>query len=361
MRKITRQESKGLSLAKSTIKEEANLSNQPQIDEANSSFQSNKEKYNMTLTPSRAKRIVGYRTLKYEDLLSHSVDMSKAAEKPAQPSLSKLSNRADPVAKSKFNSKNNSQSSNKSYLLGSGAEINRNEFSQLDISIMSNSRRRVTSKGKRGSGRFASRDQLDMSMAASVREEEDEVRENKDLNTTYIQKTEMVGPKKTVRELGLHVVGKRTKINQYVLVTMIGKGGWGKVFLGIDVNTKQKYVRARSLGSQGHRPQRPARQTDLDPDRRSPATRDQHHEDAEPPQHRASARGARRRSVDEDLPRDGVLLERRSPLARLLESPARAQKQLPGRGAHGRRQDSPAQLHAGQEVLHPSAERTELP
>lgn len=242
MSKITRQESKGLSLAKSTIKEEPNLSNQPNIDEENSSFQSNKEKYNMTLTPSRAKRIVGYRTLKYEDLLSRSVDMSKAQEKPVQPSLSKLSNKIDPLAKSKFNSKNNSQSSNKSYLLGSGGEFNRNEFSQLDISIMSSTKRRVGSNGKRHSSRLASRDNHNMSMAASVREEEDEVRENKDLNTTYIQKTEMVGPKKTVRELGLQVVGKRTKINQYVLVTMIGKGGWGKVFLGIDVNTKQKYV-----------------------------------------------------------------------------------------------------------------------
>ena len=58
--------------------------------------------------------------------------------------------------------------------------------------------------------------------------------------------------RKTVRELGLQVVGKRTKINQYVLVTMIGKGGWGKVFLGIDVNTKQKFVRAQSPGAEGH-------------------------------------------------------------------------------------------------------------
>lgn len=251
VRKITRQESKGLSLAKSVIKEEANLSNQPQIDEANSSFQSNKEKYNMTLTPSRTKRIIGYRTLKYEDLLSRSVDMSKALEKQAHPSHSKLSNKPEPLAKSKFNSKNNSQSSNRSYFLGSGPELNRNEFSQLDISIMSNSKRRVASNSKRGS-RIASRDHLNMSMAGSVREEEDEVRENKDLNTTYIQKTEMVGPKKTVRELGLQVVGKRTKINQYVLVTMIGKGGWGKVFLGIDVNTKQKFVRAQSPGAEGH-------------------------------------------------------------------------------------------------------------
>jgi hypothetical protein len=206
----------------------------------------------MTLTPSRMKRIIGYRTLKYEDLLSRSADMSKAQDKQAQPSLTKLSNRGDQLAKSKFNSKNNSQSSNKSYFLGSGAEFNRNEFSQLDISIMSNSRRKAASNGKRASARFASRDHLNMSLAVSAREEEDEVRENKDLNTTYIQKTEMVGPKKTVRELGLQVVGKRTKINQYVLLTMIGKGGWGKVFLGIDVNTKQKYVCTSSPGAQGH-------------------------------------------------------------------------------------------------------------
>ena len=132
--------------------------------------------------------------------------------------------------------------------------IDKNEFSALEFSINKTAGKpahrltRMNSFIKSGDKRVSNR-----KIAVQEKSVLDvEVRENKNLNTTYIRENKMVGPKGTPKDLGFTVSGKRTKINQYVLVTMIGKGGWGKVFLGIDVNTKQKFVRARSPGAEGH-------------------------------------------------------------------------------------------------------------
>ena len=83
------------------------------------------------------------------------------------------------------------------------------------------------------------------------KEEEDkddeEIRQNKDLNTTYIRETKVLGAKKSSNAVGYMVKSKTTQINHYVLLSTIGKGAWGEVFLGIDIETpeKLKYVRLR--------------------------------------------------------------------------------------------------------------------
>ena len=69
-----------------------------------------------------------------------------------------------------------------------------------------------------------------------------EVRENKDLNTTYIRENKMIGPKGAPKDLGFSVNGKRMKINEYILVKMIGQGGWGEVFMGVHELSKIRYV-----------------------------------------------------------------------------------------------------------------------
>lgn len=260
--------SKARSFSRPGPKQELSLSKYPYEvkEETHNSMISKKEpREDFSLTKNKSKKNMGYRTLKYEDLLSRSVDMSKGSSKPLpnQTNQSKLSGLTN---KSKFISKNNisNNSSNRSLFLGIGEDLNRNEISQMDISIMSTSKRRSPNKPRKKTtqskyaiqhynntnGSSNKNENLEISIAAGSPQEDEEdeeeevneVRENKDLNTTYVQKAEMVGPKKAVRELGVSVVGKRPKINQYVLITMIGKGGWGQVFLGIDVNTKKKYV-----------------------------------------------------------------------------------------------------------------------
>lgn len=64
---------------------------------------------------------------------------------------------------------------------------------------------------------------------------------NKDLNTVYVKSSE-INARRSSQIVGFVVTGKRTKINQYVLVSSIGKGGWGEVFMAIDVITKVKYA-----------------------------------------------------------------------------------------------------------------------
>ena len=68
------------------------------------------------------------------------------------------------------------------------------------------------------------------------------MRQNKDLNTTYVYKTEVMGPKKTSRDHGISVTGKVTQINQYIMVSVIGRGGWGEVYLAFHSTTREKFV-----------------------------------------------------------------------------------------------------------------------
>ena len=68
---------------------------------------------------------------------------------------------------------------------------------------------------------------------------------NVDLNTTYIRSIQHLTPIKLkgLKDLGVHIEGKRTQINDYVLLKNIGSGGWSEeVYLAFHVNTKQKYV-----------------------------------------------------------------------------------------------------------------------
>lgn len=133
--------------------------------------------------------------------------------------------------------------SSKSFVFDEDHMLHRHDYSVLDFSIAGMSgvhRDRRKMKLKDSKSRF-NRTLMSQSVLGG-QDGEEEVRQNKDLNTTYIQHTETVNPKK-MRDYGCVASGTRTKINQYILLTQIGKGGWGEVFLSVDTNTKHKYVR----------------------------------------------------------------------------------------------------------------------
>jgi hypothetical protein len=67
-------------------------------------------------------------------------------------------------------------------------------------------------------------------------------RHNKNLDTTYVYKTEVLGPKQTSKEIGISVNRKVTQINQYVMISIIGRGNWGEVYLAIDSLKQVKHV-----------------------------------------------------------------------------------------------------------------------
>lgn len=136
--------------------------------------------------------------------------------------------------------------SSKSFVFDEDQMLHKHDYSVLDFSIAGMSgvkrdRRKLGIKADSKS-RF-NRTQMSQSVLGghSKDDGEEEVRQNKDLNTTYIQHTETVNPKK-MRDYGCVASGTRTKINQYILLTPIGQGGWGEVFLSVDTNTKHKYV-----------------------------------------------------------------------------------------------------------------------
>lgn len=132
--------------------------------------------------------------------------------------------------------------SSKSFVFDEDQMLHRHDYSVLDFSIAGMSampRDRRKMKLKDSKSRF-NRTLMSQSVLGGP-DGEEEVRQNKDLNTTYIQHTETVNPKK-MRDYGCVASGTRTKINQYILLTQIGKGGWGEVFLSVDTNSKHKYV-----------------------------------------------------------------------------------------------------------------------
>jgi hypothetical protein len=139
--------------------------------------------------------------------------------------------------------------SSKSFVFDEDHLLQKHDYSVLDFSIAGISakhrdrrRLKLTGNGKTRFNRTLMSQSVIGAPAKDEKEDpEEEVRQNKDLNTTYIQLAETVNPKK-MRDYGCVASGTRTKINQYILLTQIGKGGWGEVFLSVDTNTKQKYV-----------------------------------------------------------------------------------------------------------------------
>ena len=70
-----------------------------------------------------------------------------------------------------------------------------------------------------------------------------EPKKNEALETTYIQSIKNMSNLMNNRLSGDYCIrSKRTQINQYVIMKKIGKGGWSKVLLGVDVIHKKKYV-----------------------------------------------------------------------------------------------------------------------
>jgi hypothetical protein len=204
----------------------------------------------------RPTRVTGYRTLKYKDLFS---TVSKCAnpqeDKGGSSKFLERSSNENKMMLSDKNLKNSGSYSGSQLSINMGADndgindMNRNDYSFVDITLLGKERVNDTSTSKSTKrlshmGRAHRRQNSSKLVNDSLMPEDDEVRQNKDLNTTYVRSSELVNPKKSYKDAGIVVTGKRTKINQYVLLTSIGKGGWGEVFLAIDVdsNEKHKYV-----------------------------------------------------------------------------------------------------------------------
>lgn len=204
----------------------------------------------------------GYRTLNYRDLLSLN-NLSKSNEDANSLSQGSAIRDANNVSQSnhlheKFISRSGSDSRMGTFHSGTSIlindndpinEINKNDYSSLDFSVHNSSKdgsKRNKSKRLshlshlRGSRRQNSTKAPSDSKHGD--EDKDKQKVNKELNTVYIRSSELVNPRRSSQVLGFVVTGRRTKINQYVLVSSIGKGGWGEVFLAVDVNTKDKYV-----------------------------------------------------------------------------------------------------------------------
>jgi hypothetical protein len=63
------------------------------------------------------------------------------------------------------------------------------------------------------------------------------------LNTTLVHHVELITPKKSRRDLGCKIEGLRTKIEHYILLKSIGRGGWAEdIYLVVDTRNKMKYV-----------------------------------------------------------------------------------------------------------------------
>jgi len=190
----------------------------------------------------------GYRTLKYINLLEPHKDIHSP-------------NQTGSLRDNKnFLSQNfQTNSFNKSIMISDGDEIQqhleRNNVSNFDFSLNADAsmasfnqpRSRAQSVSK---SRFHSRPRRLTYRSRTIHDrteleeegEDEGVRENKDLNTTYIRTNQVLCPRETPKDLGMIIKGKRTQINQYVLVKSLDKGGWGEVFLSIDMESKAKYV-----------------------------------------------------------------------------------------------------------------------
>lgn len=218
-------------------------------------------------------KVTGYRTLNYVNLLSNSKnhlrDLSEGNKKQTPETASNyldLKSR-NPKSSGKFlmrKSPNISLLLNRTVAISEGdaiQQISRNDLSALDMTIHSpNSRYSRGMKSKERESSFnpnrgmskesneefpkKSWNKSHMCLDSLIEEEDDEnfeQRFNKDLNTTFTRQE--VYKARRNKDLGCSIKGKRTKINQYVMVQTIGKGAWGEVFLAVDINTKEKYVK----------------------------------------------------------------------------------------------------------------------
>lgn len=71
---------------------------------------------------------------------------------------------------------------------------------------------------------------------------QEESRMNMTLNTTYIKKPSILGAKKSSNELGYSIKQNCTKIEQYIIVSKLGAGNCGEVHLAVDSLSKDKVV-----------------------------------------------------------------------------------------------------------------------
>lgn len=65
---------------------------------------------------------------------------------------------------------------------------------------------------------------------------------NSELNTTFIHTKEQIKPKLFAKAFGVTKNSSLTKINDYILVSVLGKGAWAEVHLGIHEQTRLKYA-----------------------------------------------------------------------------------------------------------------------
>lgn len=260
-----------------------------------------KKKHKSSSVIKHKTRVTGYRTLNYVDLFSTYSQTSKLKdEKGGSSKIIDASNNVMKMMLSDKNLKHSRSNSGSQMSINLGHEndgineLNRNDLSCIDISILGNNRTNESSISK--STKMLSRMGIEHKRQnsskihhnESLMPEDDEVRLNKDLNTTYIRSSELVNPKKSYKDAGIVVTGKRTKINQYVLLSSIGKGGWGEVFLAVDVDStdKQRYVEFFNEGHEGDRQKRTQIETFQQPYQRICQNRNRHSEELGPSEHR---------------------------------------------------------------------------
>ena len=183
---------------------------------------------------AREKWKKGFRTLKYANILMYEQNNNRESNIDSNNMLD-----INKLQEKKLNSQ-------ASFVIEDKDDINqieRKDFSHMDLSICPNNRSsarrasRVSVQSKVNNERKQSPNRQINRTILNV-----EVRENKDLNTTYIRENKMIGPKGAPKDLGFSVNGKRMKINEYILVKMIGQGGWGEVFMGVHELSKIRYV-----------------------------------------------------------------------------------------------------------------------
>lgn len=228
------------------------------------------------------KRITGYRTLKYRDLLgSQSQNPQSVESKPPKSrrrkggmSLERSRNKSPDRLSGHYLGVDthsfNSNSQNRTVIISEEdaiQQISPHELSSMDFFIDQPRRRfdRNSSSELVQPANLEERRRKTTNPTHSknsIREEDDEedgeteVRGNKDLNTTFTR-PEIMLPRRYGKDLG-NIKGKRMKIDNYLLLQTIGKGAYGEVFLAIHIETKCKYVDYFYQGGQSDQSREPS-------------------------------------------------------------------------------------------------------
>lgn len=214
-------------------------------------------------TPSKDSKVGGYRTLRYHDLLGNG-GKSRFDDDDGSNSMGAFQNShfqsrglhsESGFLSNRGSSHKYSQMSGQSIMVGGAGDaindINKNDYSCLEFSFQPSSANDSAKNQLRGVKQSESIKMRSTNDVDKSKEEEIDEKVNKELLTTYIKSTEMLNARKSSDIVGFVVTGKRTKINQYILVSSIGKGGWGEVYMAVDANTKEKYVRDFHSGHEG--------------------------------------------------------------------------------------------------------------